>query len=69
MLKPENCKNGCEQYESFSPSRGYKNSKRMVQYDYRTESGVLFSTVAKTVEAARVKRDKWLHYVRLRWIE
>ena len=66
MLKPENCANGCEQHEAFRPNRGYKNSKRMIQYDYRTKNGTLFSTCAKTLESARAKRDKWLHDMRLR---
>lgn len=66
MLRPEECLPGCEQYELFRPARGYKNSKNMIQYDYRTKSGTLFSTCAETLQAARTKRDKWLHDMRLR---
>jgi hypothetical protein len=32
----------------------------MVQYDYRTESGKLFSCIAPNLQAARKKRDEWL---------
>jgi hypothetical protein len=48
---------GHEQYEQFySPiARGWR-----VQYDYRSHDGKLFSTVAKTLEQARERRDKWL---------
>lgn len=31
-----------------------------VQYDYRTPDGELFSCIAKTLGAARQKRDQWL---------
>lgn len=50
-------KAGDEQYEEFysSIARGLR-----VQYDYRTPEGKLFSCVAKTLDAARDKRDKWL---------
>ena len=34
---------------------------RMYQYDYRTESGELFSCCAPTLEACRERRDKWLN--------
>jgi hypothetical protein len=47
---------GKEQYEEFysSMSQGWR-----VQYDYRTPEGKLFSCVAKSLEAARAKRDEW----------
>lgn len=32
----------------------------MYQYDYRTESGDLFATVAPTLKACREERDIWL---------
>jgi len=50
-------KAGQEQWEEFSSNitRG-----RRVQYDYRTPEGKLFSCVAKDLESARQKRDKWL---------
>jgi hypothetical protein len=48
---------GQEQYEEYysSIAREYR-----IQYDYRTPEGKLFSCVAKTLEAARAKRDAWL---------
>lgn len=48
---------GQEQYEWFTDS--FRHIRR-IQYDYRTESGKLFSTVANTLELARQKRDNWL---------
>ena len=32
----------------------------MYQYDYRAESGELFTCCAATLEKCREKRDKWL---------
>lgn len=51
------CQPGQEQYEFFySPiARG-----KRVQYDYRAHDGKLFSTVAKSLEQARERRDNWL---------
>lgn len=49
------CLNGHENYEYFRTRFG-----KMIQYDYRTESGKLFSCVAKSLEQARKKRDAWL---------
>lgn|GEM_PF-2195672 len=48
---------GQEQYEEY-----YDASMRgtRVQYDYRTPEGELFSCVAKSLEAARDRRDAWL---------
>jgi len=48
-----------EQYEEFTTRIGRKLVKR-VQYDYRAPDGQLFSTVDKTVEEARNRRDEWL---------
>jgi len=48
---------GQEQYESFYDNFSHK---QRIQYDYRTEAGKLFSTVANTLELARQKRDNWL---------
>ena len=49
------CPIGGEQYEEFDSGRG-----RRVQYDYRTEAGKLFSTIAPDLETARRRRDAWL---------
>jgi hypothetical protein len=48
---------GQEQYEKY-----YDNILRgtRVQYDYRTPEGKLFSCIAKSLEAARARRDAWL---------
>lgn len=51
------CAAGREQYEYFYLS--IVHGER-VQYDYRTPDGRLFSTVAKTLEIARERRDQWL---------
>jgi len=51
------CKAGEENFESYhSDILG----RELVQYDYRTPGGELFSTVAPTLEIARSRRDKWL---------
>lgn len=49
--------NGSEQYEDFYSviTRGMR-----VQYDYRTPEGKLFSCVAKSLDEARQRRNKWL---------
>lgn len=54
-------KNGCsttqsgsEQYEHF-----WRKGRPLVQYDYRTANGGLFSTVAPTLDIARARRDQW----------
>ncbi len=51
------CPSGGEQYEWYTPK--WFNTPR-VQYDYRTPDGKLFSCVAKSLEEARARRDKWL---------
>lgn len=50
-------KPGEEQWEEFF-DRGLGRS--LVQYDYRTPEGRLFSCIAPSLERARAKRDKWL---------
>ena len=54
------CRAGEEKFEVFR-FRSRRKSKSYVQYDYRTESGELFSTVAPTLEKARSSRDEWLN--------
>lgn len=58
-MKPENkgcstCKNGVEHYESYKSGK-----KQLIQYDYRTINGKLFSTVKKNLRACRVARNAW----------
>jgi hypothetical protein len=48
---------GQEQWEGYYSIVLKKN---LVQYDYRTPEGKLFSCIAKSLEAARAKRDNWL---------
>lgn len=57
------CPPGGEQWEEYTESvypspRAYRAVR--VQYDYRTPDGILFSCIAKSLEAARAKRDAWL---------
>lgn len=47
---------GQEQWEKFRAP----NRKMYIQYDYRHTNGVLFSTIAPTLEQCRQKRDKWI---------
>lgn len=54
-MNADTCAPGCEQWEVFIDSRG----QTMIQYDYRTRYGELFSCVAYDVNSARKKRDAW----------
>lgn len=59
-LDPKNCKNGQEQWEEFlSRVTARYEEKILVQYDYRNSNGKLFSCIARTLEEARQKRNKW----------
>jgi hypothetical protein len=49
---------GQEQWEYFY---SYLTGFYRVQYDYRSTDGKLFSCIAKDLDQAREKRDKWLH--------
>lgn len=49
--------NGMEQWQTF---RSSVTHRRMVQYNFCTTSGKLFSCVARSLEKARIKRDVWL---------
>lgn len=46
---------GQEQYEKFKAQ-----GQTFLQYDYRLESGKLFTCVAKTLAIARQNRDRWV---------
>lgn len=51
------CPPGEERFEEyFSPSL----KQNRVQYDYHTPGGLLFSTIAPDLAAARARRDIWL---------
>jgi hypothetical protein len=51
------CPKGQEQYEHYFSAIA---QKELVQYDYRTPNGKLFSCVKPTLELCRQARDKWL---------
>ncbi|WP_291529290.1 DUF3873 family protein [Bacteroides sp. UBA939] len=52
------CKAGQENYTTFVV--GAFRGTEYYQYDYRHTDGELFSTVAKTLEECRKRRDEWL---------
>ena len=49
------CGNGEERYEEFK----YGKTK-LIQYDYGSVHGDLFSCCKKTIIACRIARDEWL---------
>ena len=53
------CKPGEEMFEFFETKLGHQSASR-VQYDYRTQEGILFSCIASSLNEARAKRDAWL---------
>ena len=50
------CATGQENYERYKDFR----KKWLFQYDYRHTDGELFSTVAKTLDECRRRRDEWI---------
>ena len=48
---------GQEQWEEFW---SHMTHGWLIQYDYRTPEGKLFSTIFPTLERARARRDAWL---------
>lgn len=48
-----------ERYERFMSAHRGKHTL-FYQYDYRATDGTLFSTVAKTLNECRQRRDEWL---------
>lgn len=53
------CAAGSENYTTFK-TRVKGKMKTFYQYDYRTEGGELYSTVAPTLAKCREGRDEWL---------
>ncbi len=53
------CPAGEERYEKYTAKIGRERVTRY-QYDYRHISGELFSTISKTLERCRQKRDEWM---------
>lgn len=49
------CINGHESYDIFRRGR-----RILYQYDYRADLGELFSCVALSLDACRIKRDNWI---------
>jgi len=58
------CARGAESYEEFKSS---VTGKPHCQYDYRTDDGALFSTVAESLTEARAQRDAWIAERALEW--
>ena len=52
------CETGKENYTTFRPANRPKQT--FYQYDYRHIDKDLFSTIAKTLEECRLRRDTWL---------
>lgn len=52
------CEQGQENYIAFIA--GAFRGTEYYQYDYRHTDGKLFSTVAKSLEECRKRRDEWL---------
>lgn len=52
------CEQGKENYTTFIA--GAFRGTEYYQYDYRHTNGKLFSTVAKSLEECRKRRDEWL---------
>lgn len=53
------CQPGSENYCTYTTRLRGKKVK-MYQYDYKTDSGELFTCCAPTLEKCREKRDAWL---------
>lgn len=54
------CAPGAEQYETFSTRVSGGKYKRMVQYEYRTPAGRLFTCIATDLQTCRQRRDNWM---------
>lgn len=54
------CETGKESYEEYYSATLRKN---LIQYDYRTTEGELFSTYAASLERCRERRDLWLEKI------
>jgi hypothetical protein len=58
------CEQGQENYTTFIA--GAFRGTEYFQYDYRHTDGELFSTVAKSLEECRKRRDEWLSKMQVR---
>lgn len=57
-------KNGCSKTQCGQENYEYFYSevvkRKLIQYEYRNELGLLFTCVARDLEQARIKRDNWI---------
>jgi len=51
------CPRGAERWERFEST---VLGRSLVQYEYRTPAGCLFTTVRRTLRDCRAARDEWL---------
>lgn len=58
------CQRGQEKYEKFKYGRVGRTRRVMYHYDFRAETGELFSTVKPTLAECRRARDLWLEKIR-----
>lgn len=56
MLNPQDCKNGCEQWEVIHAPSGTS----YLHYNFRASDGQLFSCVSLGLCQAQARRDIWL---------
>lgn len=56
----EKKRGAAESYETYSVKEEGRVVFKRVKYDFRTEDGCFFSTVAGDLETCRHKRDLWL---------
>jgi hypothetical protein len=56
MAKSLKCKVGEEKFKEFHP----KGRGAVVQYDYRSAEGELFSCTGKDIDSCRKKKEDWL---------
>jgi hypothetical protein len=57
-MKASECKSGQENYSRMKS--GFKRALWMYVYDYRTDTGEMFSCIGKTLRICRKRRDAWL---------
>jgi len=53
------CQDGQEQYRKFCSGRNSGDPTTMLQYDYRSTQGLLFSCVGKSLSICRNRRNRW----------
>jgi hypothetical protein len=53
------CQPGREQWESFYVNPGTIRERLMIQYEYRSPEGALFTTVQSTLAKCIALKDEW----------